>query len=166
MRKILVLMAIWFLTALPIFAQHSHGGGSHAQSAPHHDEHGRAVQNQPRATERHFHTTASREGYHYTAVNRAEFARHWNGWGFDRPFFESRWGAAHPFYWGHCGWYGPRWRVGSYFWFGGAYFSVVDTIPYEWYDDEVEVIYDQDCDCYFAVNPLYPNVRLHVGIRF
>jgi hypothetical protein len=167
-KTLLSLVFGLFLFAVPVFAQHGHGGhsggGGHYQSRPTHDGN-RNVQHENRQTEQKFHQSQPRGGYHY-GTPRGEFAAHWNGHAFDHEFFEAHWGYGHPFYWGHCGWYGPRWAVGSAFWYDGLYFDVIDPIPYAWYDDQVVVVYDPACDCYFAENPIYPGVRIHVGIRF
>ena len=175
MRKTLLSLVFGLLAfAVPAFGQghgggHSGGGGhsngGHAQSAPKHDNQGRAAQHPSKPVEKQFHSTQSREGYH-TAEPRGVYAQHWDGHRFDHDFYESHWGYGHPFYWGHCGWYGPRWGIGSYFWYNGLYFTIIDTIPTDWYDGQVVIIYDESCDCYYAVNQAYPGVRIHVGIRF
>lgn len=107
-----------------------------------------------------------RDAYRDRREPRGEFRRHWDGRRFDRDFFRDHWGYAHRFYWRRCGWYGPRFMVGSYFWFNGVYFEIIDPVPPYWYDDPVVVIYDDDCGCYYIVDPMYPGVRIHVGIRF
>jgi hypothetical protein len=158
------------------------GGDRHAQSQPRHDDRGRGIVRDDhingRRAEREFHgrndyerhpdDRGSREarGYHYSNHDRGEFRRHWDGRRFDHEFFESHWGERHRFYWNHCGWYGPRFYVGSYFWYDGAYFEIVDTVPSYWYDDPIYVVYDEACGCYYVVDPVYPGVRIHVGIRF
>jgi hypothetical protein len=181
MKKTLFSLVFALLVlAVPAFGQGNHGGGRgnggggggrgdggrHAQSQPRHDDRGRSYQRNDRREEREFHANHEERGYHYSEHDRGEFRRHWDGRRFDHDFFEGHWGYGHRFYWGHCGWYGPRWAIGSAFWFDGAYFTIIDTIPYDWYDGEVAVIYDPACDCYFATNPVYPGVRIHVGIRF
>ena len=173
MRKTLLSLVFGLLVfAVPAFGQghgggHSggHSNGGHAQSAPKHDNQGRAAQHPSKPVEKQFHSTQSREGYH-TAEPRGVYAQHWDGHRFDHDFYESHWGYGHPFYWGHCGWYGPRWGIGSYFWYNGLYFTIIDTIPTDWYDGQVVIIYDESCDCYYAVNQVYPGIRIHVGIRF
>ena len=180
MRKTLVLLAIFALAAIPAFAQHgNHNGGQrgnsgggheqHAQKQPKQDNRGRGIERDDhingRHAEREFHQQHETRGYH-NAAPRGEYARHWDGRRFDHGFFESHWGYNHRFFWGHCGWYGPRWAIGSAFWYDGLYFEIVDTIPYDWYDASVAIIYDPVCDCYYAINPSYPGVRIHVGIRF
>jgi hypothetical protein len=187
MRKTLVLLAMFAFAATPILAQgHGNHGGQrggnggsreqhgssnqHAQRQPKQDNRGRGVERDDhinsRGAERDFHRDHDRGGYHYSDRDRGDIRRHWDGRHFDHEFFESHWGYGHRFFWGHCGWYGPRWGLGSYFWYDGLYFEIVDTIPYDWYDAEVAIIYDPVCDCYYAVNPVYPGVRIHVGIRF
>jgi hypothetical protein len=166
MRKALFsLLFALVVFAAPAFGQ-GHGSHSGGHSAPHHDEQGRSVQHTDKSTEKSFHSTNTRVGYHTTVESRTVYAQHWNGHAFDHAFFEGHWGYAHPFFWGHCGWYGPRWGIGSYFWYNGLYFTIIDTIPSDWYDANVVIIYDESCDCYYAVNPVYPGIRIHVGIRF
>jgi len=173
----LVLSILLF--AVPTFAQkHGNGGGGqrggnhdnrgHVQSQPQpqHDNRGRGVQHENPRAEQQFHQSNPREGYHYSNEPRGEFQHHWDGRRFDHDFFETHWGRNHPFYWSHVGWYGPRYRIGSYFWFNGIYFSIVEPIPPYWYDDAITVIWDEDCGCYYAVNDRYPGVRIHIGIRF
>jgi hypothetical protein len=148
------------------------GGDRHAQSQPRHDNRGRGIERDDhingRGAEREFHRDRDhdRGGYHFSNHDRGEFRRHWDGRRFDHEFFESHYGYRHPFYWGHCGWYGPRWYVGSYFWYDGLYFEVIDPIPPYWYDGQVVIVYDEACDCYYAVNEAYPGVRIHIGVRF
>jgi hypothetical protein len=181
MRKTLFSLVFSLLVfAVPALAQGRHGGGGgshngggsrggHVQSQPQHDNRGRSVQhserqNSPRA-ERQFHQNNDRRGYHFSEP-RHEFREHWNGRRFDHDFFESHWGYRNRFYWGHCGWYGPRFYVGSYFWYNGVYFEIIDTVPAYWYNDPVYVVYDEACDCYYVVDPVYPGVRIHIGVRF
>jgi hypothetical protein len=192
MRKTLVLLAMFALAAVPAFAQHGHGNGgnrggnggnrggggreqhgsnaSHAQRQPKQDNRGRGRERDDhingRGAERDFHRDHDRGGYHFSDRHRDDFRRHWDGRRFDHEFWESHWGYRHPFYWGHCGWYGPRWAIGSYFWYDGLYFEVVDEIPAYWYDGQVVIVYDEACDCYYAINDAYPGVRIHVGVRF
>ena len=171
------------LMAVPALAQRgreNHGnrgnGGerqerheARVQRQPKQDNRGRGIMRDDhvnnRAAERDFHRDHDRGGYHY-GTPRGEFRRHWDGHRFDHEFFESHWGYRHPFYWNHCGWYGPRWVIGSYFWYDGLYFEVIDPIPPYWYDGQVVIVYDEYCDCYYAVNDAYPGVRIHIGIRF
>ena len=168
------------LAAVPAFAQgrrgnggqRGNGGGNeHArvERQPRHDNRGRGIERDDhingRGAERDFHRDHDRGGYHWGA-RREEHREHWDGRRFDHEYFESHWGRRHPFYWNHCGWYGPRWVVGSYFWYDGVYFEVIDPIPPYWYDGQVVIVYDEYCDCYYAVNDAYPGVRIHIGIRF
>lgn len=168
------------LAAIPAFAQRGHeqrheqrGNGRQERvqrdPQPRHDNRGRGIERDDhingRGAERDFHRDHDRRGYHWS--DRREDARgHWDGRRFDHEYWERHWGARHPFYWGHCGWYGPRWAVGSYFWYDGAYFEVIDSIPPYWYEGQVVIVYDPLCDCYYAVNDAYPGVRIHIGIRF
>lgn len=176
-KTLFYLVFALLLVVSPAFAQHhgggsshnnggSHNSGGHAQSQPHHDNEGRPVQHENPRSEQQFHQNNPRAGYHYAGQPRGVYAQHWDGHRFDHGFYESHWGYGHPFYWGHAGWYGPRWGIGSYFWFNGVYFTVVDPIPVGWYDDSISIVYDDGGDCYYAVNPRYPGIRIHVGVRF
>jgi hypothetical protein len=166
MRKALFSLVFGvFLTAAPVFAQHGHGGGGRASSGRSSGGHAQA---QPRSESR---PAPARPGFnggstYHPRTAAPEVRSHWNGHAFDRAYFAAHWGPAHPFYWGRAEWWGPRWYVGSRFWFGGVWFSVIDPIPSYWYNDEVTVIYDEDCGCYYAVDPVYPGVRIHIGVAF
>lgn len=166
------------LFAIPASAQRRGGGGNQHQqrgesrgggswrSQPRQDNRGRGVEhNYDRRQDQRFHENQPREGYHYAAPRR-DFRDHWDGRRFDRDFFEAHWGYRHPFYWSHCGWYGPRFEIGSYFWYDGVYFDILEPIPSAWWNDDIVVVFDPDCGCYYVVDPLYPGVRVHVGIRF
>jgi hypothetical protein len=173
MRKTLFSLVFALLVfALPAYAQHGNNGGhqnGRTQAAPRHDTQGRGVMRDDhingKQADKQFHAQHGSVGYH-RGIAVGEARAHWNGRHFDHEFFESHWGYNHRFFWGHCGWYGPRWGLGSYFWYDGLYFEIVDTIPYDWYNAEVAIIYDPACDCYFAVNPVQPGLRIHVGVRF
>jgi len=163
MRKMFLWLfsAVLFLT-LPALAQHGGhaSGGSHGFGGGRGDAHATQHAQAPVA---HGGARAAlpHSGYHYsTGGARAA----WRGGRFDHEFFVGHWGAYHPFYWGACNWWGPRFYPGSYFWFGGAYFVIVDPIPDYWYDDQVYV--DEYDGGYWLVNPLYPGVRFAVTVRF
>ncbi len=90
---------------------------------------------------------------------------HYDGRRFDRGWFGGHYGRGNYFYWGRCEWFGgPRFGVGSWFWFNDAYFVILEPIPYDWYDDEVYV--DEYGDGYVLINPRYPGVYFRVGVRF
>jgi hypothetical protein len=163
MRKALVSLVFGLiLSVTPVYAQR-HGGGARSNSG--HSSGNTHAQVQPRGGYHPaptVHPAPARPGF----GSSAEARTHWDGRRFDRPYFAAHWGPAHPFFWGRVGWWGPRWAIGSRFWFGGAWFSIIDPIPYYWYNDQVTVIYDEDCGCYYAVDPVYPGVRIHIGIVF
>jgi hypothetical protein len=106
---------------------------------------------------------ATHNGYHWAGGGAAR--THWDGHAYDHDYFYGHWGREHAFYWGHCNWWGPRFGIGSYFWFGGGYWTIIDPVPPYWYDDEVYVEWVPGYG-YALVNPLYPQVYFHVGVRF
>ena len=188
MRKTLLLAVLSLILAVPSFAQRGRGNGSgheqrgnqqreqrHEQRSipPRHDDRGRGIMRDDHSwkgdQDRRFHEQEGwgheRRGYHWGAPNR-EIRDHWDGRRFDRDYWNEHWGEGHRFYWNHCRWYGPRWYPGSYFWYNGVYFVIVDEIPAPWYGDPVYVVYDEFCGCYYVVDPFYPGVRIHVDIRF
>jgi hypothetical protein len=172
MRKIMFwLFSMFLFITLPVFAQHggghggggshgggSHGGGSHGGGGGYHGgggSHGGGHQGGQRGGESH----GQRGG------SRGEARGHFNGGRFDHEYFRGHWGDGNRFYWGRCNWWGPRFYVGSYFWFNDAYWTIVDPIPYDWYDDEVYVEW-VDGYGYVLVNPNYSGVYYRVGVRF
>jgi hypothetical protein len=172
MRKTmyLLLASLLFLT-LPALAQHGHasgghgsyGGSSHGFSGSHAAAHGGSAPAKGGYTEHHDVANGPHAGYHYSGGGAAR--NYYRGGRYDHEYFNAHWGAGNRFYWGHCNWWGPRFGVGSYFWFGGGYWTIVDPIPYDWYDDEVYVDY-VDGYGYVLINPTFPGVYYHVGVRF
>jgi hypothetical protein len=114
-----------------------------------------------RPQERHDTRGWDHRGYHWGHGNARD---HWDGRRFDRGYYGDHWGPRNRFYWGHCNWYGPRFYPGSYFWYNGAYFVIIEQAPPYWYDDEVIII--EDDGWYYMVNPQYPGIRIHVDVRF
>lgn len=174
MKSIWMLFATLILATLPAVAQHHSNGGGHANTGGH-ETHGvqqRGNGERPNAgvrqrgngerTEHHDVAGAPHAGYHYSGGGARG---HFVGGRYDHEFFQSRWGADHRFFFGHCNWWGPRFGIGSYFWYDGGYWVIVDEIPYDWYDDEVYVDY-VDGYGYALINPIYPGIRYHVGVRF
>ena len=180
MRKLLFsFIAFLMLLFTPAaFAQHgghagggSHGGGSHQASQPHNGgQRGggeRQAHNEQRGErrgggERHEQRGEARG----EARGRSEAREHFNGGRFDHEYFRGHWGEGNRFYWGRCEWFGgPRFGVGSWFGFGGGYWSIVEPIPYWWYDDEVYVEW-VDGYGYVLVDPNYPGVYFRVGVQF
>src|SRR5208282_5619866 len=157
------LLALILFLAVPFaLAQHGggHASGGHA-SGGHAGFNGGHAQVHAPAPAVHEHGGA---GYSYSRGDVHGGARaHWNGGRFEDHYFVSHWGASNRFYWGGCTWYGPRFYPGSYFWYNGAYFTIVDQIPDYWDDGEVYVDYD---DGYWLINPMYPGVRYAVTVRF
>jgi hypothetical protein len=181
MRKTLLMLAAAFLFAVsPAFAQHGgghasgghgFGGGSHAVSHESHNSgtarnasnasHG--TREQGGYVEHHDVAGAAHAGYHYSGGGYAR--NYWHGGRYDHEYFAAHWGYGNRFYMGHCNWWGPRFGVGSYFWFGGGYWTIINPIPVDWYDDEVYVDY-VDGWGYVLINPLYPHIYYQVGVRF
>jgi hypothetical protein len=162
MRKtFLMLFATLLFAALPAFAQHgSHASGGHASSGGHGfsgGSHAAGTQSHP--------ATRSGSGYNYSRGDIHGGARaHWVGGRFEDHFFAAHWGAYNRFYFGGCNWWGPQFYVGSYFWYNGAYFEIVDPIDPLWYDEEVYVDYYDGG--YYLVNPFRPGIRFAVRVRF
>jgi hypothetical protein len=180
MRKTLLMLAAAFLFAVsPAFAQHGggHAGGGHgfgggSHAASHESHNSGTARNASNAshgtreggyTERHNVTGAPHAGYHYSGGGYAR--NYYHGGRYDHEYFSAHWGYGNRFYMAHCNWWGPRFGVGSYFWFGGGYWTIIEPIPPYWYDDEVYVDY-VDGYGYALVNPVYPGVYFHVGVRF
>jgi hypothetical protein len=159
MRKMfLMLFATLLFAALPALAQHGHASGGHASSG-----HGFGVSH-PAATQSHPATHAG-AGYNYARGDEHGGARaHWVNGQFQEHYFRYHWGVYNRFYWGGCNWWGPRFAVGSYFWYNGAYFVIVDPVDPLWYDEEVYVDYYDGG--FYLVNDLYPSVRFAVTVRF
>lgn len=166
MRKILFwLFSMFLFLTLPAFAQHNHGGGHNGggRSGTHNGgNRGGGVQ---RGGERHGGNAqrGGRENRGHEA--RGERRNHWDGRRFDRSYFRGHWGRGNRFYWGRCQWWGPRFYVGSYFWFNDGYWVIVDPIPYDWYNDEVYVDWI-DGYGYVLVDPNYPAAFVRIDVRF
>ncbi len=170
MRKILFWFFSMFLfLTLPAVAQHSHGGGGGHSGGGHsgggrssggnHNGGNRGGERQHNNVQRGGHENRGHEA-------RGESRNHWNGRRFDHDYFFGHWGREHRFFWGRCNWWGPRFYVGSYFWYNDAYFVIVEPIPADWYDDEVYVDEPYDNGVYYLVNPLYPSMMVRLGVRF
>lgn len=108
-----------------------------------------------------FHERNEFRGYHWGSGRPRE---HWDGRRFDNVFFELHWGRGHRFYANHCEWYGPRWYPGSYFWYSGIYFVIVEPVPVYFYNDPVYVEYMDGG--YYLVDPVYEGSRIHIDIKF
>lgn len=177
MRKIMFwLFSMFLFVTLPAFAQRgNHGGGNHGGNGGGHAAHGggqhsggqrgggeaRGQRGEPHGQRGEARGERRERG----RGERGEARGHFDGRRFDHDYFRGHWGDGNRFYWGRCNWWGPRFYVGSYFWFNDAYWTIVDPIPYDWYDDEVYVDW-VDGYGYVLVNPLYPGVYFHVGVRF
>jgi len=170
MKSLWMLFATLLFAISPAVAQHHGGGSAHGSSGGghavvSHESHAAPVQHnggQRGQVEHHDLRNQPHAGYHYSGGGARG---HFVGGRYDHEFFASHWGVNNRFYWGHCNWWGPRFGVGSYFWFGGGYWVIVDEIPYDWYDDEVYVEY-VDGYGYALINPTFPGVYYHVGVRF
>lgn len=101
-------------------------------------------------------------GYHWGQGRARE---HWDGRRFDHDYWDHHYGERHRFFWNHCQWYGPRFYPGSYFWYSGVYFVIVEPVPDYWDNDEVYVEYF-DGYGYALVNPMYPGVHYRIDIQF
>jgi hypothetical protein len=150
---------------------HSSGGGAaHSTTKGQGQTHG-TTRNAPNGSYRGGNGYRG-NGYHGNGYNRGGYGRgygnareHFNGGRYDREYFGSHWGGYNRFYWGGCNWWGPRFGVGSWFWFGGGYWTIIEPIPYWWYDDEVYVDW-VDGYGYALIDPLYPGVYFRLGVRF
>src|SRR5271154_3371433 len=166
MRKtFLMLFATLLFAALPAFAQHGggHASGGHA-SAGHANGGGHGFSGGSRAEASH-PAARTGAGYNYSRGDAHGFARaHWVNGRFEDHFFAAHWGGYNRFYFGGCNWGGPQFYVGSYFWYNGAYFEIVDPIDPLWYDEEVYVDYYDGG--YYLVNPFRPGIRFAVRVRF
>ncbi len=165
MRKILFwLFSMFLFLTLPAVAQHNHGGGRSGGGRSSGGNHNNGNNHNRGGGERQ-HNNVRRGGHESRGQEaRGESRNHWDGRRFDRDYFRGRWGRDNHFYWGRCNWWGPRFYVGSYFWYNDAYFVIVEPIPYDWYNDEVYV--DEIDGVYVLVNPLYPGVYFRLGVRF
>lgn len=158
-----ILVFLLFLTApFYMMAEHSHGGNhggsNHSQPANHPQPanmHGRGTSPSPHAR---LQQPQNRAG----GSQRAQ--RHWDGNRFDRDYHGRHFGYDHRFGWRGCAWYGNPFFVGSRFWWGGVWFSIMEPIPDYWYDGEVYI--DEYGDAYYIYNPAYPGVRFRVGVVF
>jgi hypothetical protein len=52
------------------------------------------------------------------------------------------------------------------FFFGGYYYYSYGLYPYWFYEDDVYIVYDYDCDCYYAVNYYHPGWRIAIVAVF
>ena len=154
MRKSLFwLFSTFLFFTLPVYAQHSTGGshgggGTHGGSQHGGNVHAGGAVHQG-VQQRSAHSRISRGHFH-------------NG-RFDHGYFAGHWGAGNPFFWGECRWWGPRFGIGSWFWYNDAYFVILEPIPSDWYDDEVYV--DEYDGGYVLVNPMYTGVHFGVRVR-
>jgi len=165
MRKILFwLFSMFLFLTLPALAQRNQGGGHNGGGRSSGGNHSGSVRGNRGGGERQHNNVqrGRRENRGHEA--RGERRNHWEGRRFDHDYFRGRWGRDHHFFWGRCVWYGPRFYVGSFFWYDGAYFVIVEPVPDYWYDDEVYV--DETDSGYVLVNPLYPGVYFRLNVQF
>jgi hypothetical protein len=165
MRKLAWIFAVLMGFSLPALAQRGQRGqqghGGHEQRGNGGGERNR-VAREPREHRDHVreHRDEYRERGHHRDRDR-DVRGHFDGRRFDHDYFRERWGADHRFYWHHCRWYGPRFYVGSRFYYSGVWFVIVDPVPDYWGDGDV---YIDDIDgVYYLVNPLYPQ-RIIVNV--
>ena len=181
MKSLWMLFATLLFATLPAVAQHGggHASGGHSYgghaAAPQHESRPAAAPAQNRGgaargeqhAEQHgnpgYRVETPHERYHYAGGGAAR--NYWHGGRYDHEYFVGHWGGYNRFYWGNCNWYGPRFGVGSYFWFNGGYFTIIDPVPPFWYDEEVYVDW-VDGYGYVLINPMFPGVYYHVGVRF
>ncbi len=181
MKNLFLLVVLLTFCMTPVFAQHHPGGGGSSVSAP--SSHVSAPSSHVSAPSSHAGAVARSSGgsYHSNAMHyrvgvtqdqhRAqhtpiiqESRRHYDGRHFDHAYFRGHWGRYHPFFWGNVWWYGPRCYPNSWFWYDGAYFTILEPIPDPWCYDEVYV--DEYNGDYVLVNPVYPGVYFRLGVRF
>jgi len=164
MRKFLFwILSAFLFVSLPALAQRNGGGHAQARGNGHAvEQHAAPARGEAHTEGRGARDTAHAQ-YHYSQGGSAR--AYWRGGRFDHNYFVGHWGSGNRFYWGSCNWYGPRFGVGSWFWFNGAGFEIIDPIPPYWYDGEVYVEY-VDGYGYVLVNPTFPGVYYHVGVRF
>lgn len=165
MKKILFVLATLLLCLTPAFAQRNN---QHQQRQSRIDN--RQFDNRQFHDNRHMDRREPAQHRDNVRTNHQEYrgrfeARdRWDGRRFDRGYFGNHYGRDHRFYWEHCRWYGPRFYPGSRFWYGGAWFVIVDTIPDYWGDEEVYI--DEIDGVYYLVNPTYPGARFVVTVVF
>jgi Ni/Co efflux regulator RcnB len=157
MRKLLFSLIALLLCLTPLaLAQRGHNGDARPQNR--HE----ARRSEPR--EHRDHVRENRREYRGDRHERNDARNHRDGRRFDHDYFRGHFGREHSFYWSHCRWYGPRFYLGSRFYYSGVWFVIVDPIPDYWGD---EVIYVEDIDgVYYIINPMYPDTRIVVDVTF
>jgi len=164
MRKLLFSFIAFLIFLTPAaFAQRGNRGNGGQRGGSEHSFHqgssGSRQRNEPAQHQQHFKENKGNYQFH-----RGNEARdRWDGRRFDHDYFRGHFGHDHDFYWGHCAWYGPRFYVGSRFWYGGAWFVIVDPVPDFWGDEAVYV--DEIDGVYYLVNPIY-GTRIVVNVAF
>lgn len=162
MRKLLFVLAT-LLLSLPVLAQR----GNHNENRPrqgnqqfrrepaHHQEHVRDNKREYRSDDRRYNHEARDYRRGEVMRDHREHAR------FDEHHWQRHFGNQNHFYWGHSRWYGPRFCQNSRFYWGGAWFVIIDPVPY-WGDDDVYI--DWVDDGYWLYSPYHPGVRIQVII--
>jgi hypothetical protein len=152
MRNFFLALAVLAILSFPAYAQHKGGGSGGSKGGTHSAGSHNGGQ---RGGDHRGDRGGYRGGYH-------------GGWHGGYRIDGYRWGHgfgyAHPFGWGGVRWFGPRFVVGSRFWFGGFWFTLYDPIPVYWYDGSCYV--DEIDGAYYVVNPAYPGVHIGVGVVF
>ena len=128
MKKLLWIFPVLLLFLTPAFAQHGRNQGGNRAG-----ERRQSFDREPRE-----HKQAVREHKGEYREHRGDRDRsferrdHRDARRFDHDYFRGHYGVDHRFYWHHCRWYGPRFVVGSRFYYGGGWFIIVDPIPDYW----------------------------------
>lgn len=161
MKKILFVLATLLLCLTPALAQR---GQRQIQRQP---QQQRQVYQRPHVdrSDRAEHRQNFRDNRRDYRGGGHEARDRWDGRRFDHDYFRGHYGRDHVFFWGHCGWYGRPYYVGSRFQYGGAWFVIVDPLPDYWILDDGYYI-DEYGDEYYIINPLYPGVRVRVSVYF
>jgi hypothetical protein len=154
MRKILFVLAALLLCLTPALAQRGQ------QRQPQHQQQQQRWNREPAE-----HKQAVRDHRdEYRGHRDRDFERRDHRDRFDHEYYGRHFGGDHRFYWQHCRWHGPRFYPGSSFWYGGAWFVIVDPVPDYWGD---EYVYIEEIDgFYYVVNPMYPGQRFIVTVIF
>ena len=156
MKKLLWIFPVLLLFLTPAFAQHGRQQGGERRGGEQRQRFDREPREHKQQVREHRdeyreHRDRDRGRDHDRGFERRD---RWDGHRFNNDYYNDHFGVGHRFYWHHCRWYGPRFFVGSRFYYGGFWFVIVDPVPDYWGDDYV---YIEDIDgVYYLVNPLYP----------
>ena len=164
MRKLIATLLVFFVFVGISVAQHQQGGGQN-----HNQNHGSAARGlQQHAQPQHGAQSGSQQHaqpqqWGSQHEQRPEYRGHRSERGYRSPYFHDHY-VNRGFRWNSCRWYGPRYHMGSRFWYGGLWFEIVEVVPYDWYDGEVIII--EEGPGYYLYNPRYPGIRISVVVAF